>query len=182
MMVDGVHEMLQVRRLYSWAMVLIYACLFAWTVNHYGIALSVVSGTSMQPTLHDGDHLLINKFQFLLEKPTVGDVITFRDPSDPDRYLVKRVIGKPGDIIEIRDGLLYRNGKRVQEPYIDSMIEDGDFGPVKVKQETVFVMGDNRHRYASRDSRYSGVGMVPYALIDGKVELILWRPSLAASL
>ncbi|MFC7440727.1 signal peptidase I [Laceyella putida] len=174
--------MLQVRRLYGWAMLLIYACLFAWTVNHYGIAFSVVNGTSMQPTLHDGDHLLINKFQFLLDKPKVGDVITFRDPSDPERYLVKRVIGLPGDTIEIRQGRLYRNGKQVREPYIDSLIEDGDFGPVKVRKETVFVMGDNRHRYASRDSRYSGVGLVPFTLIDGKVELILWRPSLATPL
>jgi signal peptidase I len=96
--------------------------------------------------------------------------------------LVKRVIGVAGDTIEIRDGVLYRNDVKVNEAYTNCPIEDGNYGPVRVKAGTVFVMGDNRHRYASRDSRYSSVGLVPYRLIDGKVELILWRPSLAASL
>jgi signal peptidase I len=136
----------------------------------------------MQPTLHNGDRLLINKFKFLLETPKRGEVITFQDPSEEGRYLVKRVVGIPGDRIEIKDGVLYRNGKIVKEKYIDTQIEDGNYGPAIVQPGTVFVMGDNRHRNASRDSRYESVGLVPFALIDGKVELILWRPSLAASL
>lgn len=136
----------------------------------------------MEPTLQDGDRLLINKFHFMFEKPQRGDVITFEDPSHSGKYLVKRVVGIPGDRIEIKGGELYRNGKRVREPYIDSEIEDGKFGPMIVKKGNVFVMGDNRHRYASRDSRYPSVGQVPDDLIEGKVEFILWRPSLAAFL
>lgn len=135
----------------------------------------------MQPTLHSGDRLLINKFQFLIEAPQRGEVITFQDPSDPARYLVKRVVGVPGDRIEIRNHVLYRNGQKVSEQYVDTSIEDGDFGPEAVKPGTVFVMGDNRHEGASRDSRYGSVGLVPYSLLDGKVEFILWRPSLEAS-
>lgn len=175
-------KVLQVQRLNKWGLILIFATLFAFTFNQYGVALSVVNGTSMQPTLQNGDRLLINKFKLLLEPPSVGDVVTFQDPSDEKRYLVKRVVGVPGDKIEIKNGILYRNGVRVKEPYIDSPIEDGNFGPVIVKPGTVFVMGDNRHRFASRDSRYESVGLVPFSKIDGKVELILWRPSLAASL
>ncbi|SFI58556.1 signal peptidase I [Thermoflavimicrobium dichotomicum] len=151
-------------------------------VQEYGVALSVVNGTSMQPTLQDGDQLVINKLRFLIDSPKIGDVITFKDPSQTHRFLVKRVIGVSGDTIEIRKGILYRNGRKVTEPYINSRIEDGDFGPVIVRENTVFVMGDNRHRWASRDSRYPSVGLVPYELIDGKVELILWRPSLSAFL
>jgi signal peptidase I len=161
---------------------ILLATLLAYAINQFGIALSVVNGTSMQPTLQNGDRLLINKFTFLFNTPKKGDVITFRDPSNPERYLVKRVIGLPGDTIEIRNGVLYVNGVAVKEPYINCRIEDGDFGPVRVKKGTVFVMGDNRHRFASRDSRYDSVGLVPFDLIDGKVELILWRPSLAAHL
>ncbi|WP_380705485.1 signal peptidase I [Salinithrix halophila] len=155
---------------------------FALVINQFGMALSVVNGTSMQPTLENGDRLLINKFHFLLNEPERGDVVTFKDPSHKGRYLVKRVVGVPGDRIEIKKGELYRNGKVVYEPYIDTEIEDGNYGPVDVKPNRIFVMGDNRHRYASRDSRYQSVGLVPDRLLEGKVELILWRPSLAAFL
>lgn len=170
------------KRLCRWGLLIFYTVLLVWAVNQYGIALSVVNGTSMQPTLHDGDRLLINKFKFLYTTPSLGDVITFRDPSDTKRLLVKRVVGLPGDVIEIKAGKLYRNGAVVQEKYVDSIIEDGDFGPIAVKENTVFVLGDNRQRHASRDSRYASVGLVPFGLIDGKVELILWRPSVAAFL
>jgi signal peptidase I len=171
-----------VRRCVRGIGLILFAALLAYGINQFGVALSVVNGTSMQPTLQDGDRLLINKFSLLFDTPKKGDVITFRDPSDPNRYLVKRVIGLPGDTVEIRNGVLYVNGTAMQEPYINSRIEDGDFGPVRVKEGTVFVMGDNRHRFASRDSRYESVGLVPFDLIDGKVELILWRPSLEAHL
>jgi signal peptidase I len=171
-----------VKRLYKWVFVLIYAILFSWAVNHYGIALSVVNGTSMKPTLHDGDCLLVNKFTFLWNEPKRGDIVTFQDPSNPGRYLVKRVVGVGGDIIEVKNGYLYLNGEKVVEKYIDTKIEDGDFGPVRVKPGTVFVMGDNRHRYASKDSRYESVGFVPCELINGKVERILWRSLSGSSL
>jgi signal peptidase I len=170
------------RRWIGWGGMVIAAMVVALLTNQYGVALSVVNGTSMQPTLHHGDRLLINKFKFLLASPARGEVITFQDPADKHRYLVKRVVGVAGDWIEVKEGLLYRNGKRVMEEYIDTQIEDGNYGPVIVQLGTVFVMGDNRHHSASRDSRYESVGLVPLAQIDGKVELILWRPSLAASL
>ncbi|BCU82946.1 signal peptidase I [Polycladomyces abyssicola] len=169
-------------RWFRWIRMMVMGVLVALAVNQFGVALSVVNGTSMQPTLENGDRLLVNKFSFLFEKPKVGDVITFEDPSQNGRYLVKRVIGIPGDRIEIKNGAVYRNGKRVNEPYAKCPVEDGNFGPMTVKPETVFVMGDNRQRFASRDSRYESVGLVPYHLIDGKVELILYRPSLEAFL
>lgn len=165
-----------------WVRTLLLAVSAALVINQFGMALSVVNGTSMEPTLEDGDRLLVNKFHFLFEEPEKGDVVTFADPSREGKYLVKRVVGMPGDRIEIKGGDLYRNGKKVYEPYIESEIEDGAYGPVVVREGYVFVMGDNRHRYASRDSRYPSVGQVPFDLLEGKVELILWRPSLAASL
>ncbi|WP_164491587.1 signal peptidase I [Staphylospora marina] len=170
------------RRFLRWIGTLVSLVAAAWLINQYGVAMSVVSGTSMAPTLQDGDRLLVNKFRFLVKEPSVGDVITFRDPSDQNRFLVKRVIGVGGDVIEIRGGVVYRNGIPVRETYTSSPVEGDDHGPVKVKPGTVFVLGDNRQLHASRDSRYESVGLVPVNLIDGKVEWILWRPSLAASL
>ncbi|SFS30154.1 signal peptidase I [Marininema halotolerans] len=132
----------------------------------------------MRPTLEDGDRLLINKFHFMFNQPHRGEVVTFKDPSKEGRYLVKRVVGTPGDKIAIKQGILYRNDKVVKEPYIDTEIEDGDYGPVVVKEHCIFVMGDNRHRFASRDSRYDSVGQVSDSLLEGRVEWIVWRPSL----
>lgn len=180
---DGVNVVSLVQhRVARWIVLALLGVSIAIGVNQFILAMSVVSGTSMQPTLHDGDRLLINKFSFLFHTPKQGDVITFQDPSDANRYLVKRVIGVPGDRIEIKDGKLYRNSQIVTEPYIDSRIEDGDYGPVTVKKGTVFVMGDNRHHLASRDSRYNTVGLVSVKLIEGKVEWIIWRPSLGTYL
>ncbi|WP_051272085.1 signal peptidase I [Shimazuella kribbensis] len=170
------------KRSILWGFVFLFALVLAILVNQYVVSLSIVSGTSMRPTLHNGDRLLVNKWELLFGNPHKGDVITFEDPEEKGRYLVKRVVGVPGDIIAVKSGQLYRNGHLAKEPYIDVSIEDGDVEPTKVLPGTVFVMGDNRHRYASRDSRYQSVGLVPYGLISGKVEIILWRPSLSAFL
>jgi signal peptidase I len=165
-----------------WGCIFLVALMLAIIVNKYGLSLSIVNGTSMRPTLQNGDRLLVNKWELLFGHPHKGDVITFEDPEQKGRNLVKRVVGVPGDTITIHNGKLYRNGKRANEPYIDVSIQDDDYGPVKVAPGTVFVMGDNRHRYASRDSRYQSVGLVPYGLINGKVEFILWRSSLSTFL
>lgn len=162
-------------KLSSLGILIVLAVCLAELMLQFGVACSIVNGNSMFPTLHDGDRLLVNKFQFLWQAPSTGDVITFQDPMQPNHYLVKRVVGVPGDVIEIRSGVVKRNGKKLKENYIDTQIQDGNYGPVHVKEKTVFVMGDNRHRYASRDSRYQSIGLVPFRLIDGKVEWILWR-------
>ncbi|WP_054950565.1 signal peptidase I [Numidum massiliense] len=169
-------------KLRRWTAACAAVVLLTFTVHHYGFSLSVVNGTSMAPTLQDGDTLFINKFYFVVTEPKRGDVITFADPHRQGRYLVKRVVGISGDVVEIRGATLYVNGKSVKEAYIDVPIEDGNYGPVAVKEKTVFVMGDNRHKSASRDSRYDSVGLVPFHLLEGKVEWILWRPSLMAHL
>ncbi|AQS55008.1 signal peptidase I [Novibacillus thermophilus] len=169
-------------KFFRWGIALALVIVLLIAVDQLGVAFSVVNGTSMEPTLQDGDRLLINKFYFMVNTPHRKDVVTFEDPQQEGRYLVKRVVGVPGDTVEIRESELYVNGKKVTEQYIDTDIEDGNYGPVKVKPGTVFVMGDNRHKYASRDSRYKSVGLVPFELLEGKIEFIIWRPSLMAHL
>lgn len=173
------------KRVYTvlrWAVIFALVTVFGLFVNEYGFEFSVVNGTSMEPTLKNGDRLFINKWYFMISEPNKGDVITFEDPREKGRYLVKRVVGVPGDTIEIVKGALYVNGEPIHEAYVDAEIEDGNFGPVKVKPGTVFVMGDNRHKNASRDSRSESIGLVPFKLLEGKVQWIIWRPSLMAHL
>lgn len=144
-------------------------------LNLFVFNISMVKGRSMQPTLYEGERLFINKITLAFSGPDRGDVIVLHDPSTgPNRkeYLVKRVVGIPGDIVEVRDHKLYINGRLTGEPYTDTAIEDGDFAPVALGEGQYFVMGDNRHEGASKDSRYFGA--VPSNLIVGKASFIWW--------
>lgn len=115
----------------------------------------IVQGTSMKPTLWEGDRLFLN---YLCYEPAYGDLVSFKN--EERGYLVKRVIGMPGDTIEVRDSVVYRNGEPLEEDYIaQGYFGCGDMtGPVTVEEGHVFVMGDNRPD--SYDSRSTGVGQV----------------------
>lgn len=152
-------------------------------INIYVFNVSTVIGKSMQPTLYEGEKLIINKISLSFGSPGRGEIVVLHDPSTgPDRkeYLVKRIIGIPGDIVEVKEQQLYVNGKPVSEPYTDTMIQDPDFSALTVPDGTYFVMGDNRHAGASKDSRYFGA--VAKNSIVGKVSLIWWPFSKLKSL
>lgn len=152
-------------------------------LNIFVFNVSTVVGHSMQPTLLEGEKLIINKIALTFANPKRGDIIVLHDPSTgPDRkeYLVKRVIGIPGDLVEVSGHELYVNGKWVEEPYIDGEIQDSDFPVLTVEEGNYFVMGDNRHAGASKDSRY--FGSVPLDRIVGKAVYIWWPLSRMNSL
>jgi signal peptidase I len=162
--------------LWDWGKSLLIALVAVILLNQFIVTQCKVIGYSMQPTLLQGERLLINRFIYILHAPQRGDVITFKDPDltqpKPIKNLVKRVVAIPKDVVEVRGGLLYINGILFQEAYTDTAIEDGDWGPMTINAGQVFVMGDNRHAKASRDSRIFGV--VSTKLIIGRAEVILW--------
>ena len=135
--------------------------------------VSIVSGTSMNPTLHDGNLLLLNH---LFYEPEYNDIVVFEN--EERGLLVKRIIGMPGDTIEIHNSVVYRNGVPLEEDYIHSgYFGPGDMtGPVTVEDGHIFVMGDNRPD--SYDSRYNGVGQVSEDLILGGAILRVYPFSL----
>src|SRR5438309_7743529 len=111
-----------------------------------------VEGTSMAPLLSDQERIFINKFVYRFEPIQRGDVVVFWYPLDHSKSFIKRVVGLPGEAVEIRQGAVYVNGKIVPEPYVPPQYEDlSDFGPVRVPKDNYFVMGD--HRISSNDSR-----------------------------
>lgn len=141
----------------------------------------VVEGTSMLPGLRDGERLLVDKLVYYkfqsfswghLER---GDVVVFWYPKDPDKSYVKRVIGLPGETVEVREGVIYINGQMLNEPYLDKEHNQTlpTFPPKKVDEHFYFVMGDNRDN--SSDSRYWG--LVPEKYIYGKAFFRYWNPS-----
>lgn len=171
------------KELFSWLKLIVISLLIVIPVHQFGFNFTLVQGKSMQPTLKDGERLLINRAIFLWSDPDVSDVVILKEPkftSWSDPYLVKRVIAVAGDVVEIQSGILYRNGKQVIESYTDALIEDGDFGPETIKEGNVFVMGDNRHLGGSKDSRF--FGQVPVDLIIGRADFIVWPLSEAGGL
>ncbi|CAM4416854.1 signal peptidase I [Paenibacillus tarimensis] len=163
------------RELLDWVRTLGIAFVLVLLVHLFVFNLSTVEGHSMEPTLEDKQWLFVNKIGYLIGEPGRGDVVILEDPTDSEgktEYLVKRIIGVPGDTVEIRSGRMYLNGEQLVEAYTDADIEDMDYGPQKVGEGTYFVMGDNRHLGASKDSRT--FGPVSSSLIKGKAQFVIW--------
>lgn len=137
----------------------------------------VVKGQSMEPTYHEGERMLVNKFIYRFTEPERGDVIVFKPQGSPHERYIKRVIGLPGDVITIEGEQVKVNGAPIDEPYTAIPIEE-DFGTYTVPDKHVFVLGDNRYRHASSDSRYTNpVGYVDYKSISGKAFVVYWPPT-----
>ena len=130
-----------------------------------------VEGTSMAPLLSDQERIFINKFVYRFEPIQRGDVVVFWYPLDRTKSFIKRVVGLPGESVEIRQGAVYVNGIVVPEPYVPRQYEDlSDFGPVPVPKDSYFVMGD--HRISSNDSRVFGAVASRY--IYGRAVFAYW--------
>ncbi len=154
---------------------LIIAALIAFLVRSFVVQAFKIPSSSMEPTLLIGDHLLVNRLSYVIKVPFTdivilhikgpdrGDVVVFRYPEDRTKDFIKRVIAKEGDVVEIKDKVVFVNGKRVdykQAVFAEASVIPGYFsprdnlGPVTVPKESYFVMGDNRDR--SLDSRFWG--------------------------
>jgi signal peptidase I len=140
----------------------------------------VVEGTSMLPQLNDGERLLVNKLVYYKIQSVSwghierGDIVVFWYPNDPDKSYVKRVIGLPGEMVEVRSGKVYINGVQLEEDYLDNEHNQGlpTWPAKRVDDHHYFVMGDNRDN--SSDSRYWG--LVPEKYIYGKAFFRYWKP------
>jgi signal peptidase I len=136
----------------------------------------IVEGPSMQPNFHTGQFVLVSRVNYMLTSPTRGDIVVFHYPRDPDEDYIKRIIGTPGDTVEIRNQQVYVNGVALEEPYINepcsaSSCRDEVFPTLQENQ--YFVMGDNRNH--SQDSRAFGV--VDRQFIVGEALVRYWPPS-----
>jgi len=130
-----------------------------------------IEGYSMEPNFHDGQFLLVNKIQYLLAPPQRGDVIIFRYPLNPKKNFIKRVIGLPGETVEIRAGKVFVDGERINEEYPFNFA-DYDYGPITVGEDEYFVLGDNRPE--SSDSH--SWGLLPTKDLIGKAWVSYWPP------
>jgi len=162
------------RNLLEWIVALGLALLLFFVVRTFFFRLATVSGPSMLPSLRDGDMVFLNRFSYLFIEPQVGDIVAFPNPNDPSEHYIKRVIGAPGDIVDLRMGVFYINDLPLDDDFShETVFAIGDVRfPITVEDGYFFVLGDNRNQ--SMDSRNSSVGNIPGRRMVGRVAFRIW--------
>jgi signal peptidase I len=159
------------RELFDWLKTLASAAVYATLIVTFVGQVARVEGSSMLPTLHDQDRLIVNKLDYRWHAPQIGDIVMVASPDEPDKMLVKRVVAGPGDVVRSVDGHIYRNDVRIPDDFVPNAYRSDDtWGPETIPAGHYFVMGD--HRNDSMDSR--AFGPVPERYILGKVQLRWW--------
>ncbi len=131
----------------------------------------VVDGASMEPTLTSGEYVIVNRLSYRIGTPQRGDIIVFHFPRDPSKEYIKRVIGLPGDEVQVENGQVYVNGQPLDETYLK--VKTNYSGNWRVPAGQLFVLGDNRNN--SSDSH--DWGTVPMSYVVGKAVLVYWPPT-----
>lgn len=172
-------------KLYNrWYVYIAYAILLAGgiqqgtsrAIKKYCFEAFQIASTSMQPTLRRGDHLIVKKLWLSEEKVLRGDIVVFTRESDPEINILKRVIGLPGETIEIKDEKVFINSEPLLESYAQwERVDDSaayEFPAQKIPADSIFVLGDNRHH--SKDSRFYDPPFVRQNRVEGKGQYIYW--------
>lgn len=145
------------------------AIIIALLINLFLAQATRIYGQSMEPNLHNDQRLVVEKISYRVHAPRRGDVVVIRVGSADSELLIKRVIGLPGEEVQIRKGRVYIDGRPLEEPYI-SQLTYGDYGPNYVPPLHLFVLGDNRG--FSNDSR--SFGMIPIENVVGQAWFSYW--------
>ncbi|MFA9557441.1 signal peptidase I [Evansella sp. AB-rgal1] len=166
---------------WEWIKAVAVALLLAIVIRYFFFAPIVVDGQSMMPTLEHNDRMIVNKIGYTIGEPDRFDIIVFHAPQNKD--YIKRVIGLPGDTLYYENDVLYINGEKVEEPYLDGFKEGATRLPYtadfhlnevtrydRIPEGHIFVMGDNRQH--SKDSRH--IGVVAFEEVVGKANLVFW--------
>ena len=160
------------QEIFEWVMVFVVAAAMAFVVRTYLFEPVSVDGESMLNTLNNHDFMIATKFDYLGGDPERFDIVICNYPNTDDgMYRVKRVIGLPGETIELRMGDLYIDGQFVEQNF-EMTENETNFGPFIVPQGHFFVMGDNRNN--SKDSRSPMVGALPRDMIVGHVRAVIY--------
>lgn len=161
------------KELFQWVLVIIGAVILAFLIDTFVIVNAQIPSGSMENTIMTGDRVFGNRLAYKFSDPKRFDIIIFKYPDDESQLFIKRIIGLPGETVEIHDGNIYINGSDTSLEDVDIKEPmEGSFGPYTVPEGCYFVMGDNRNN--SRDSRYWENTFVSEDEILGKAVLRYW--------
>lgn len=160
-----------IREIGEWVGVVIIAVLLAYLVNHFLIVNAVVPSSSMETTIMTGDRVIGFRLAYNFSDPKRGDIMIFKFPDDESKLYIKRLIGLPGETVEIYDGNVYIDGEELDEPYL-TVRTLGSFGPYTVPEGHYFMLGDNRNN--SADSRFWENTYLSREKIVGKAIFKYW--------
>ena len=143
-------------------------------IIHFVGQRTYVSGSSMESTLSDGDNLIVDKLTYRFSDPKRYDIIVFPYQYEDDTYFIKRIIGLPGETIQVTDGKIYINGQVLDESYGREVLKSGGIAetPITLGEDEYFVMGDNRND--SMDSRDPSVGVLHKSELVGRAWVRIW--------
>lgn len=161
----------------STGLYLLFVLILTYLVIAYVGQRTEVNGSSMEPTLSDGDNLIVDKISYRFHDPERFDIIVFPFQYKESTYYIKRIIGMPGETVQIdKDGNIYINGEKLEESYGREIIKEDHLGlaeePVTLGADEYFVLGDNRNN--SSDSRIREVGNIKRDQIIGRAWVRIW--------
>ena len=156
----------------EWILVIVIAVAAALFINNVLIINSVVPSGSMESTIMTGSRMMGLRVSYWFSDPQRGDIVVFKYPDNPKENFVKRVIGLPGDTVEIIGGVTYVNGEVLEEPYLNEEPLPRNYGPYEVPEGCYFMMGDNRNH--SNDSRLWQNTYVTRDAVLGKALFVYW--------
>ena len=147
---------------------IIGVCVFVFLILHFVGQRTVVNGSSMDTTLANGQNLVMDKLSYRFHDPERYDIIVFPYQHAENTYYIKRIIGLPGETVQVIDGYMYINGKKLDEHYGAEVMEDPGIAaePIKLGDDEYFVLGDNRNH--SSDSRVASVGVLTRDMLIGR--------------
>ena len=140
------------KEIISWIKYIASAVVIALFLTRFVIINAYIPTGSMEKTIMPGDRVIASRLHYLFTEPKRGDIVVFKYPDDEKTNFVKRVIGLPGETVEIKNGEVYVDNIKLEESYLAEEMNKEDSGPYEVPEDSYFMMGDNRNN--SRDSRY----------------------------
>lgn len=162
------------KEILDWVIYIGIILLFTYLIITYVGVRTRVSGQSMQPTLHDGDNLLVDKLTYRFRDPKRYEIVVFPYKYEEDTYYIKRIIGLPGETVQIIDGYVYINGEKLKKDYGAEVMQDSGIAeePITLGEDEYFVLGDNRNH--SSDSRVPNVGVLKRKDLLGRAWVRIW--------
>ena len=163
-----------IKELAGWLLYIVLIIAFTWCVGTFVGQRTEVSGSSMETTLSDKDQLIVDKMTYRFRDPKRYDIVVFPYQYQDNTYYIKRIIGLPGETVQILSGMVYIDGMRLDEHYGNEIMENPGIAeePLTLGEDEYFVLGDNRNN--SSDSRASDVGLIHRKDLIGRAWIRVW--------